>query len=264
MEAADIDVLVVGREGNARYVSGAPRLWTAGSRAFGPGCVLVRATRRRPSAEHVGRGDPRRHPPREPVRDLVQRDELREGAAEDRRRRDRPDRCDRRHVTPSSAQLLPEGVPVGRARRRRAAAAPGSPGQDARGGRRHPCIGPRRRALRWARRRRRSRPASPSGSSRACSWRRWRRPASRLPRHRTWPGSRRAKHPWHRASRDAPVEPGDLVAFDAGVDPRRVRRRARPDPSRWTATSPSTASCPRRWDELWDRLLGGVPGRARR
>ena len=44
MEAADIDVLVVGREGNARYVSGAPRLWTAGSRAFGPGCVLVRAT----------------------------------------------------------------------------------------------------------------------------------------------------------------------------------------------------------------------------
>ena len=42
MEAADIDVLIVGREGNARYVSGAPRLWTAGSRAFGPGCVLVR------------------------------------------------------------------------------------------------------------------------------------------------------------------------------------------------------------------------------
>ena len=44
MEEADIDFLVVGREGNARYVSGAPRLWTAGSRAFGPGCVLVRAT----------------------------------------------------------------------------------------------------------------------------------------------------------------------------------------------------------------------------
>ena len=44
MEAADIDFLVVGREGNARYVSGAPRLWTAGSRAFGPGCVFVRAT----------------------------------------------------------------------------------------------------------------------------------------------------------------------------------------------------------------------------
>lgn len=44
MEASDIDVLVVGREANARYLSGAPRLWTAGSRAFGPGCVMVRAT----------------------------------------------------------------------------------------------------------------------------------------------------------------------------------------------------------------------------
>lgn len=44
MEAEGVDVLVMGREANARYVSGAPRLWTAGSRAFGPGCVLVRAT----------------------------------------------------------------------------------------------------------------------------------------------------------------------------------------------------------------------------
>ena len=44
MEADGIDLLVVGREANARYVSGAPRLWMAGSRAFGPGCVLVRAT----------------------------------------------------------------------------------------------------------------------------------------------------------------------------------------------------------------------------
>jgi Xaa-Pro aminopeptidase len=42
MEEADVDLLIVGREGNARYVSGAPRLWTAGSRAFGPGCVFVR------------------------------------------------------------------------------------------------------------------------------------------------------------------------------------------------------------------------------
>jgi Xaa-Pro aminopeptidase len=44
MEAEGIDILVLGHEGNARYVSGAPRLWTAGSRAFGPGCVLERTT----------------------------------------------------------------------------------------------------------------------------------------------------------------------------------------------------------------------------
>ncbi|MDH3706069.1 MAG: M24 family metallopeptidase, partial [Acidimicrobiia bacterium] len=44
MEAADVDILVAGREANARYVSGAPRLWTAGSRPFGVGCVFVRAS----------------------------------------------------------------------------------------------------------------------------------------------------------------------------------------------------------------------------
>lgn len=44
MEADGIDILILGREGNARYVAGAPRLWTAGSRPFTPGCVLVRST----------------------------------------------------------------------------------------------------------------------------------------------------------------------------------------------------------------------------
>jgi Xaa-Pro dipeptidase len=44
LEADGIDILILGREGNARYVAGAPRLWTAGSRPFTPGCILVRAT----------------------------------------------------------------------------------------------------------------------------------------------------------------------------------------------------------------------------
>ncbi len=44
MEDAGIDVLVLGREGNARFVSGANRLSLAGTRAFAPGCVVVRAT----------------------------------------------------------------------------------------------------------------------------------------------------------------------------------------------------------------------------
>ena len=44
LEGAGVDILVAGREANARYVSGAPRLWMAGSRPFGLGCVLVRAT----------------------------------------------------------------------------------------------------------------------------------------------------------------------------------------------------------------------------
>src|SRR5947209_20523603 len=44
MAAESVDVLLLGREGNARYVSGAQRLFLAGERAFAPGCVVVRAT----------------------------------------------------------------------------------------------------------------------------------------------------------------------------------------------------------------------------
>jgi len=44
MAAGDLDALVLGREGNVRYVSDARRLWLAGPRPFGPGCVVVRAT----------------------------------------------------------------------------------------------------------------------------------------------------------------------------------------------------------------------------
>lgn len=42
MEEHDLDVLVLGREANARFASGARRLWTAGTRPFAPGCVVVR------------------------------------------------------------------------------------------------------------------------------------------------------------------------------------------------------------------------------
>jgi Xaa-Pro aminopeptidase len=44
MERDDIDVLLLGRESNARFVSGAARLWLSGTRPFAPGCTVVRAT----------------------------------------------------------------------------------------------------------------------------------------------------------------------------------------------------------------------------
>jgi Xaa-Pro aminopeptidase len=44
MEAAGVDMLVLGREANARYVSGTPRLWLSGTRPVGTSCVLVRET----------------------------------------------------------------------------------------------------------------------------------------------------------------------------------------------------------------------------
>src|SRR6201987_1228184 len=44
MEKHDLDVLVLGRQANVRYVTGAPQLWVAGTRPFGPTCVVVRDT----------------------------------------------------------------------------------------------------------------------------------------------------------------------------------------------------------------------------
>ena len=44
MEAYDLDVLVLGRQANVRYISGAPQLWVVGTRPFGPICAFVRAT----------------------------------------------------------------------------------------------------------------------------------------------------------------------------------------------------------------------------
>ncbi|MEU5762152.1 M24 family metallopeptidase [Nocardia sp. NPDC047648] len=45
MQAHDLDVLVLGRQANARYVSGTPQLWVAGTRPFGPVATVVRRTR---------------------------------------------------------------------------------------------------------------------------------------------------------------------------------------------------------------------------
>jgi Xaa-Pro dipeptidase len=45
MDAHDLDVLVLGRQANVRYFTGAPQLWVAGTRPFGPICAVVRATR---------------------------------------------------------------------------------------------------------------------------------------------------------------------------------------------------------------------------
>ena len=44
MDAHNLDILVLGRQANIRYVTGAPQLWIAGTRPFGPMCVVVRAT----------------------------------------------------------------------------------------------------------------------------------------------------------------------------------------------------------------------------
>ena len=154
MEEADIDFLIVGREGNARYVSGAPRLWTAGSRAFGPGCVFVRAS----GAVHLlstwDEGIPEEIPHENLygitfnamnfVTVLSNIDGRGHGQAGRHRL----------HVG-LVGQPAAQGVPGGRVHRRRADAAPGPPGQEPRGGRGHPGVGARGRGgARRGRRRR--------------------------------------------------------------------------------------------------------------
>lgn len=44
MDERDIDILVLGRQANVRYVTGAPQLWVAGTRPFGPICEVIRST----------------------------------------------------------------------------------------------------------------------------------------------------------------------------------------------------------------------------
>jgi Xaa-Pro dipeptidase len=44
MATHDIDILVLGRQANVRYVSGATQLWVAGTRPFGPICTVVGST----------------------------------------------------------------------------------------------------------------------------------------------------------------------------------------------------------------------------
>jgi Xaa-Pro aminopeptidase len=45
MAAAGFDVLVLGRRDSVAYATGARSLWTAGTRPFGPACVLVESAR---------------------------------------------------------------------------------------------------------------------------------------------------------------------------------------------------------------------------
>src|ERR1700744_6237261 len=44
MDAHDIDILVLGRQANVRYVTGAPQLGIGGTRPFGPVCVMLRGS----------------------------------------------------------------------------------------------------------------------------------------------------------------------------------------------------------------------------
>ena len=260
MEEANIDILVVGREANARYVSGAPRLWTAGSRAFGPGCVLVRES----GAIHLlSTWD-------EGIPDDIPRENLYgisfnsmtflkvlkgiEGAANAKT-------VATDGLTPSSAQMLPTAFPSaelvdGEQLMRRARRIKTTEEIDA-----------IRSSVRLAERSLAMAEAAlaPGVTERqltgvfmeAMASAGVTTPASQ---DVAWITSR--QHPWRRASRDEPVEPGDLVAFEGGVISRGyVGELGRTHVD--GGDDELDGALLQRWHELWDRLLEacrpGVP-----
>src|SRR5690349_17115586 len=62
-----LDALVLGRPSNVAYASGARTLWHAGTRPFGPACVVVAATGRVHLAAYTDHGVP----PEIPREDLL-------------------------------------------------------------------------------------------------------------------------------------------------------------------------------------------------
>jgi Xaa-Pro dipeptidase len=253
MEAADIDVLVVGREGNARYVSGAPRLWTAGSRAFGPGCVLVRASG---SVHLLSTWD-------EGIPDDIPHENLYgisfnagnflkvlqgiEGAASVRT-------IATDAMTPSAARLLPKAFPSaqlidGEPLLRRARRVKTSEEVDAIRG----SVRLAERALDEA-----AAALTPGVTERQLTGVFMQAMASAgvtTPANQdvAWITSRR--QPWRRANRDTPAQPGDLVAFEAGVMlGGYVGELGRTHSVDGDAAIDRQLA--RRCEELWDRLLG--------
>jgi Xaa-Pro dipeptidase len=251
MEAAGIDVLVVGREGNARYVSGAPRLWTAGSRAFGPGCVLVRSTGSVHLLSTWDEGIPEDIPHENlygisfNAMNFVKVLQGIEGASSVRT-------VATDAMTPSSAQLLPKAFPVAELvdaepllRRARRVKTPEE-------------VDAIRASVRLAERALAEAEAAlvPGVTERQLTGVFMEAMASSgvttpATQDVAWITSR--EHPWHRASRDVPVAPGDLVAFEAGV----IRGGYVGELGRTLSVGGDAldSQLTQRTSELWDRLL---------
>jgi Xaa-Pro aminopeptidase len=251
MEAEGIDVLVVGREGNARYVSGAPRLWTAGSHPFGPGCVLVRST----GAVHLlstwDEGVPEEIPHEnlygisfnrttflKVLQNIEGADSVRTVATD--------------ALSPSSAQMLPKAFPSAELvdagpmlRRVRQVKTPDE--IDAIRG----SVAVAEQSLAAA-----LRALAPGVTEREltgvfmeamCTH----GVTTPTGQDVAWITSR--QHPWHRTSRDEPVRDGDLVAFEGGV----VLGGYAGDLGRTSVAGdhPVDPELSTQWSELWDRLL---------
>lgn len=246
-----LDVLVLGRQANVRYVTGAPQLWVAGTRPFGPTCVLVRAT----GAIHLlstwDEGVPEDIPHENlygiswnPMNTVAALQRI-EGAATARR-------VGTDALSPVFARLLPTAFPGAnlvdgelamRAARRiktaeevvalREAIAVAESGLAAAVSELRPGVGEQELAGVLLEAVAAGGVSTPSNQDVA------------------WVTSR--EHPWRRGHGDGRVKDGDLVAFSAGVLAGgyigEVGRT-------WPAGQHRTAAdLYRRWDRLWDNLF---------
>jgi len=250
MEKHDLDVLVLGRQANVRYVSGAPQLWVAGTRPFGPSCVVIRKT----GAIHLlstwDEGVPDDIPhenlygiawnPMNTISVLKGID----GAADAKR-------VGTDALSPGFAQLLPVAFPNAelvdgelamRAARRiksreevislREAIRVAEVGLAAAVAELRPGISEKTLAGVLLEAMAAGGVSTPSTQDAA------------------WVTSR--EHPWRRASEDGIVRAGDLVAFSAGVlDGGYTGEVGRTWP---VGELNGTGDLYRRWDALWDRL----------
>lgn len=258
MEEHDLDVLVLGRQANVRYFSGAPQLWVAGTRPFGPICTIVRSTGEIHLNSTWDEGIPDDIPHERlyglawnPMT-LIEVLKNIDGAATARR-------VGTDALTPSFARLLPMAFP-------NAELVDGEPAMRAARRVKTPAeIATLRGALRVAER---SLAAAVAELREGVSEKELTgvmleaqatagvsTPATQ---DGAWVTSR--THPWRRDSADGRVAEGDLVAFSAGVlADGYVAEVGRTWP---VGEAPGAAELFERWNALRDRLIAAcAPGR---
>ncbi|OBK93785.1 Xaa-Pro peptidase family protein [Mycobacterium sp. 1165178.9] len=260
MAAHDLDVLVLGRQANVRYVTGAPQLWVAGTRPFGPTCVLVRET----GAVHLlstwDEGVPEDIPHENlygiswnPMNTMAALQRI-DGAATARR-------VGTDALSPVFAQLLPTAFPNAqlvdgelamRAARRiktdeevaalRDSVAVAESALAAAVFELRPGITEQALAGVLLEASAAGGVSTPSNQDVA------------------WVTSR--KHPWQRARGDGSIQDGDLVAFSAGVlAGGYVGEVGRTWPADNRRAPSGAAALHKRWERLWDKLIAACrPG----
>lgn len=250
MEEHDLDVLVLGRQANVRYVSGTPQLWVAGTRPFAPTCVIVRKTGVIHLLSTWDEGVPEDIPHENlygiswnPMNTIANLQRI-EGASTAKR-------VGTDALSPGFAQLLPTAFPSAelvdgelamRAARRiktpeevtalREAIRVAELGLAAAVAELRPGISEKTLAGVLLEAMAAGGVSTPSTQDAA------------------WVTSR--QHPWRRASDDGLVQDGDLVAFSAGVlDGGYTGEVGRTWP---VGELDGASDLYRRWDALWDRL----------